>query len=143
MKTYYNKETKESKTLYTGKEIIIALGRKYQEMTSVLKKYYNEDLDIFDETENVSKQPLFSSEKEFRYYLAVGNNDLAEAETINKYNLRDENGEKIKINHYNDLLGLKKNKFVNFVSGLLSFMKFLTFTLVTGVVVYLLFKFIG
>ena len=142
MKTYYNNETKESKTLYTGKEIIIALGRKYQEMVSVLKKYYNEDLDIFDETDNVSKQPLFTSEKEFRYYLAVGNNDLAEAEIINKYNLRDENGEKIEINHYNDLLKLKKAK-NKFVSGLFGFMKFITITLGTGVVVYLLFKFIG
>lgn len=143
MKTYYNKETKETKSLYTGKEIIIALGRKYQEMASVLKKYYNDDLDIFDETDNVSKQPMFSSEKEFRYYLAVGNNDLAEAETINKYNLIDENGEKIKINHYSDLIKLKKNNNNKFVSCLFGFMKFLTFTLVTGVVIYLLFKFIG
>lgn len=142
MKTYFNKETNESKTLYTGKEIIIALGRKYQEMVSVLKKYYNDDLDIFDETDNVSKQPMFSSEKEFRYYLAVGNNDLAEAEIINKYKLRDENDEKIEINHYNDLLKLKKTK-NKFVSGLFGFMKFLTITLGTGVVIYLLFKFIG
>ena len=143
MNTYFNKETNETKTLYTGKEIIIALGRKYQEMRSVLKKYYNDDLDIFDETDNILKQPMFSSEKEFRYYLAVGNNDLAEAEIINNYNLRDEKGEKIKINHYNDLLELKKNKYNKIISGLVGFIKFLTFTLVTGVVVYLLFKFIG
>jgi hypothetical protein len=143
MKTYFNKETNESKTLYTGKEIIIALGRKYQEMSEVLKKYYNDDMDIFDETNNIAKQPLFTNEKEFRYYLAVGNNDLAEAQVINKYDLRDENGKKIKINHYNDLVNLKKNVYVKFISGLLSFIKFLSITLVSGVVVYLLFKFIG
>ena len=84
-----NKEkTKEIKRIYTGKEIIIAMGKKYQNLHDLYKEHYNEYFELFGDEEEgyipLTKMPLFDSEEEFYYCLAEGNKDIYRIERLNK-----------------------------------------------------------
>lgn len=108
MKLMQNKETGEYKTFYTGKEITIALGRKFQDLAEVLRGNYNDELDIFDHKDAITKIPLFNDEDEFKAYLGLGTQDMYEANIINKYKFKDENDKIIKIDSYNELKNVRR-----------------------------------
>ena len=108
MKLFQNKETGEYKTFYSGKDVIIALGRKFQDLAEVLKENYNDELDIFDHKDAITKIPLFKDEEEFKAYLGLGTQDMYEAEIINKYKFKDENDKIIKIETYNELKNVRQ-----------------------------------
>ena len=88
MMVLQNEKTKEIKRIYTGKEIIIAMGKKYQNLHELYKEHYNEYFELFGDEEEgyipLTKMPLFDSEEEFYYCLAEGNKDIYRIERLNK-----------------------------------------------------------
>lgn len=124
MKLFQNKETGEYKTFYSGKDIIIALGRKFQDLAEVLKENYNDELDIFDNKDAITKIPLFKDEEEFKAYLGLGTQDMYEADIINKYKFKDENDKIIKIETYDELKNVRQKIKRNTNTGIISVLTF-------------------
>ena len=52
MMVLQNEKTKEIKRIYTGKEIIIAMGKKYQNLHDLYKEHYNEYFELFGDEED-------------------------------------------------------------------------------------------
>jgi len=108
-----NEKTKEIKRVYTGREIITAMGKKYQRLHDLYKEHYDTHFDLFsDETEGyipLTKMPLFDSEEEFYSCLAEGNNDIYRIERLNKKKFKDKNGKYIKVKNINELKKYRNN----------------------------------
>ena len=120
-----NEKTKEIKRIYTGKEIIIAMGKKYQNLHDLYKEHYNEYFELFGDEEEgyipLTKMPLFDSEEEFYYCLAEGNKDIYRIERLNKKKFKDKNGKYIKDRNINELKRYK-NKFLSFIYSTISYL---------------------
>lgn len=120
-----NEKTKEIKRIYTGKEIIIAMGKKYQNLHELYKEHYNEYFELFGDEEEgyipLTKMPLFDSEEEFYYCLAEGNKDIYRIERLNKKKFKDKNGKYIKVRNINELKRYK-NKFLSSIYSIISYM---------------------
>lgn len=108
-----NEKTKEIKRVYTGREIITAMGKKYQHLHELYKEHYDTHFDLFsDESEGyipLTKMPLFESEEEFYSCLAEGNNDIYRIERLNKKKFKDKNGKYIKVKNINELKKYRNN----------------------------------
>ena len=115
MMVLQNEKTKEIKRVYTGKEIIIAMGKKYQNLHDLYKEHYNEYFELFGDEEEgyipLTKMPLFDSEEEFYYCLAEGNKDIYRIEKLNSKKFKDKKGNVIKVNNINELKKYKNNLF--------------------------------
>ena len=124
MMVLQNEKTKEIKRIYTGKEIIIAMGKKYQNLHDLYKEHYNEYFELFGDEEEgyipLTKMPLFDSEEEFYYCLAEGNKDIYRIERLNKKKFKDKNGKYIKARNINELKRYK-NKFLSFIYSTISY----------------------
>lgn len=124
MMVLQNEKTKEIKRIYTGKEIIIAMGKKYQNLHDLYKEHYNEYFELFGDEEEgyipLTKMPLFDSEEEFYYCLAEGNKDIYRIERLNKKKFKDKNGKYIKVRNINELKRYK-NKFLSFIYSTISY----------------------
>lgn len=120
-----NEKTKEIKRVYTGKEIIIAMGKKYQNLHDLYKEHYNEYFELFGDEEEgyipLTKMPLFDSEEEFYYCLAEGNKDIYRIERLNKKKFKDKDGKYIKVRNINELKRYK-NKFLSSIYSIISYM---------------------
>lgn len=125
MMVLQNEKTKEIKRIYTGKEIIIAMGKKYQNLHELYKEHYNEYFELFGDEEEgyipLTKMPLFDSEEEFYYCLAEGNKDIYRIERLNKKKFKDKNGKYIKVRNINELKRYK-NKFLSFIYSTIIYM---------------------
>ena len=125
MMVVQNEKTKEIKRIYTGKEIIIAMGKKYQNLHELYKEHYNEYFELFGDEEEgyipLTKMPLFDSEEEFYYCLAEGNKDIYRIERLNKKKFKDKNGKYIKVRNINELKRYK-NKFLSSIYSIISYM---------------------
>lgn len=125
MMVLQNEKTKEIKRIYTGKEIIIAMGKKYQNLHDLYKEHYNEYFELFGDEEEgyipLTKMPLFDSEEEFYYCLAEGNKDIYRIERLNKKKFKDKDGKYIKVRNINELKRYK-NKFLSFIYSIISYM---------------------
>lgn len=125
MMVLQNEKTKEIKRVYTGKEIIIAMGKKYQNLHDLYKEHYNEYFELFGDEEEgyipLTKMPLFDSEEEFYYCLAEGNKDIYRIERLNKKKFKDKDGKYIKVRNINELKRYK-NKFLSFIYSIISYM---------------------
>lgn len=125
MMVLQNEKTKEIKRIYTGKEIIIAMGKKYQNLHELYKEHYNEYFELFGDEEEgyipLTKMPLFDSEEEFYYCLAEGNKDIYRIERLNKKKFKDKNGKYIKVRNINELKRYK-NKFLSSIYSIISYM---------------------
>ena len=108
-----NEKTKEIKRVYTGREIITAMGKKYQHLHELYKDHYDEYFDLFgDEKEGyipLTKMPLFESEEDFYSCLAEGNNDIYRIERINKKKFKNKDGKYIKVKNINELKKYRNN----------------------------------
>ena len=124
MMVLQNEKTKEIKRIYTGKEIIIAMGKKYQNLHELYKEHYNEYFELFGDEEEgyipLTKMPLFDSEEEFYYCLAEGNKDIYRIERLNKKKFKDKNGKYIKVRNINKLKRYK-NKFLSSIYSIISY----------------------
>ena len=124
MMVLQNEKTKEIKRIYTGKEIIIAMGKKYQNLHDLYKEHYNEYFELFGDEEEgyipLTKMPLFDSEEEFYYCLAEGNKDIYRIERLNKKKFKDKNGKYIKVRNINELKRYK-NKFLSSIYSIISY----------------------
>ena len=124
MMVLQNEKTKEIKRIYTGKEIIIAMGKKYQNLHDLYKEHYNEYFELFGDEEEgyipLTKMPLFDSEEEFYYCLAEGNKDIYRIERLNKKKFKDKDGKYIKVRNINELKRYK-NKFLSFIYSIISY----------------------
>ena len=124
MMVLQNEKTKEIKRIYTGKEIIIAMGKKYQNLHELYKEHYNEYFELFGDEEEgyipLTKMPLFNSEEEFYYCLAEGNKDIYRIERLNKKKFKDKNGKYIKSRNINELKRYK-NKFLSSIYSIISY----------------------
>lgn len=102
-----DEKTKKIKRLYTGKEIIIAMGKKYQQWHDVYKPLYNTYFELFEEETKdyipIDKIPLFVNENDFYECLAEGNKDIYRIERLNSKKFKDKNGNIIKVNNINEL----------------------------------------
>ena len=125
MMVLQNEKTKEIKRIYTGKEIIIAMGKKYQNLHDLYKEHYNEYFELFGDEEEgyipLTKMPLFDSEEEFYYCLAEGNKDIYRIERLNKKKFKDKDGKYIKARNINELKRYK-NKFLSSIYSIISYM---------------------
>lgn len=125
MMVLQNEKTKEIKRIYTGKEIIIAMGKKYQNLHDLYKEHYNEYFELFGDEEEgyipLTKMPLFDSEEEFYYCLAEGNKDIYRIERLNKKKFKDKDGKYIKVRNINELKRYK-NKFLSSIYSIISYM---------------------
>ena len=125
MMVLQNEKTKEIKRIYTGKEIIIAMGKKYQNLHDLYKEHYNEYFELFGDEEEgyipLTKMPLFDSEEEFYYCLAEGNKDIYRIERLNKKKFKDKNGKYIKVRNINELKRYK-NKFLSSIYSIIRYM---------------------
>ena len=125
MMVLQNEKTKEIKRIYTGKEIIIAMGKKYQNLHDLYKEHYNEYFELFGDEEEgyipLTKMPLFDSEEEFYYCLAEGNKDIYRIERLNKKKFKDKDRKYIKVRNINELKRYK-NKFLSFIYSIISYM---------------------
>ena len=125
MMVLQNEKTKEIKRIYTGKEIIIAMGKKYQNLHDLYKEHYNEYFELFGDEEEgyipLTKMPLFDSEEEFYYCLAEGNKDIYRIKRLNKKKFKDKNGKYIKVRNINELKRYK-NKFLSSIYSIISYM---------------------
>ena len=125
MMVLQNEKTKEIKRVYTGKEIIIAMGKKYQNLHDLYKEHYNEYFELFGDEEEgyipLTKMPLFDSEEEFYYCLAEGNKDIYRIERLNKKKFKDKNRKYIKVRNINELKRYK-NKFLSSIYSIISYM---------------------
>lgn len=125
MMVLQNEKTKEIKRIYTGKEIIIAMGKKYQNLHELYKEHYNEYFELFGDEEEgyipLTKMPLFDSEEEFYYCLAEGNKDIYRIERLNKKKFKDKDGKYIKVRNINELKQYK-NKFLSFIYSTIRYM---------------------
>lgn len=124
MMVLQNEKTKEIKRIYTGKEIIIAMGKKYQNLHDLYKEHYNEYFELFGDEEEgyipLTKMPLFDSEEEFYYCLAEGNKDIYRIERLNKKKFKDKNRKYIKVRNINELKRYK-NKFLSSIYSIISY----------------------
>ena len=124
MMVLQNEKTKEIKRIYTGKEIIIAMGKKYQNLHDLYREHYNEYFELFGDEEEgyipLTKMPLFDSEEEFYYCLAEGNKDIYRIERLNKKKFKDKNGKYIKVRNINELKRYK-NKFLSSIYSIISY----------------------
>ena len=124
MMVLQNEKTKEIKRVYTGKEIIIAMGKKYQNLHDLYKEHYNEYFELFGDEEEgyipLTKMPLFDSEEEFYYCLAEGNKDIYRIERLNKKKFKDKDGKYIKVRNINELKRYK-NKFLSSIYSIISY----------------------
>lgn len=124
MMVLQNEKTKEIKRIYTGKEIIIAMGKKYQNLHELYKEHYNEYFELFGDEEEgyipLTKMPLFDSEEEFYYCLAEGNKDIYRIDRLNKKKFKDKNGKYIKVRNINELKRYK-NKFLSSIYSIISY----------------------
>ena len=125
MMVLQNEKTKEIKRIYTGKEIIIAMGKKYQNLHDLYKEHYNEYFELFGDEEEgyipLTKMPLFDSEEEFYYCLAEGNKDIYRIERLNKKKFKDKDGKYIEVRNINELKRYK-NKFLSSIYSIISYM---------------------
>ena len=125
MMVLQNEKTKEIKRIYTGKEIIIAMGKKYQNLHDLYKEHYNEYFELFGDEEEgyipLTKMPLFDSEEEFYYCLAEGNKDIYRIDRLNKKKFKDKDGKYIKVRNINELKRYK-NKFLSSIYSIISYM---------------------
>lgn len=125
MMVLQNEKTKEIKRIYTGKEIIIAMGKKYQNLHELYKEHYNEYFELFGDEEEgyipLTKMPLFDSEEEFYYCLAEGNKDIYRIERLNKKKFKDKDGKYIKVRNINELKRYK-NKFLSSIYSTIRYM---------------------
>ena len=124
MMVLQNEKTKEIKRIYTGKEIIIAMGKKYQNLHDLYKEHYNEYFELFGDEEEgyipLTKMPLFDSEEEFYYCLAEGNKDIYRIERLNKKKFKDKDGKYIKVRNINELKRYK-NKFLSSIYSIIRY----------------------
>ena len=124
MMVLQNEKTKEIKRVYTGKEIIIAMGKKYQNLHDLYKEHYNEYFELFGDEEEgyipLTKMSLFDSEEEFYYCLAEGNKDIYRIERLNKKKFKDKDGKYIKVRNINELKRYK-NKFLSSIYSIISY----------------------
>lgn len=124
MMVLQNEKTKEIKRIYTGKEIIIAMGKKYQNLHDLYKEHYNEYFELFGDEEEgyipLTKMPLFDSEEEFYYCLAEGNKDIYRIERLNKKKFKNKDGKYIKVRNINELKRYK-NKFLSSIYSIISY----------------------
>ena len=124
MMVLQNEKTKEIRRVYTGKEIIIAMGKKYQNLHDLYKEHYNEYFELFGDEEEgyipLTKMPLFDSEEEFYYCLAEGNKDIYRIERLNKKKFKDKDGKYIKVRNINELKRYK-NKFLSSIYSIISY----------------------
>ena len=124
-----DEKTNKIKRLYTGREIIIAMGKKYQQLHDIYKPYYETYFELFDHENKdyipINKIPLFANENDFYECLAEGNKDIYRIERLNSKKLKDRKGNIIKANNINELKKYR-NKPIQFILYGLS--------LITGVV---------
>lgn len=108
-----NEKTKEIKRIYTGREIITAMGKKYQCLHELYKEHYDEYFELFGDEEEgyipLTKMPLFDSEEEFYSCLAEGNNDIYRIERLNKKKFKNKDGKYIKVKNINELKKYRNN----------------------------------
>ena len=110
-----DEKTNKIKRLYTGREIIIAMGKKYQQWHDVYKPFYDTYFDLFEkETKEyipLDKISLFVNENDFYECLAEGNKDIYRIEKLNSKKFKDKKGNIIKVNNINELKKYKNNLF--------------------------------
>ena len=111
-------KTNKIKRLYTGREIIIAMGKKYQQLHDIYKPYYETYFELFDhETKDyipIDRIPLFANEDDFYKCLSEGNKDIYRIERLNGKKLKDRKGNIIKVNNINELKKYR-NKPIQFI----------------------------
>ena len=109
-----DKETNEVRNIYSGEEIMIAFGMKFQTLCDEVKTRDTSDhYDIFNLKDNSSftNIPIFASEEEFKKYLAAGIDQMRTAKALNNMKLRDpETNQIIEIHNYNDLKKMNKKR---------------------------------
>lgn len=109
-----DKETNKIKRVYTGKEMIIAMGKKYQHLHDIYKEHYNEYFELFGDLNEgyipLNKMPLFDSEEDFYSCLAEGNKDIYRIERLNDKKFKD-NGKTIKVNNIDELKKYRRKLF--------------------------------
>ena len=108
-----NEKTKEIKRVYTGREIITAMGKKYQHLHELYKDHYDEYFELFGDEEEgfipLTKMPLFDSEEDFYSCLAEGNNDIYRIERLNEKKFKNKDGKYIKVKNINELKKYRNN----------------------------------
>lgn len=78
--------------LYTGKEFIIALGKKYDMIHDGFKNKYDQYFEFFDNSKDgLDHIPIFENEKEFNTCLEIGKNEMELSSEINNILDKDEN----------------------------------------------------
>lgn len=123
-----DKETKEQKNIYNGKEILIAIGMKFKEIHDVYINHYNDHFDIFDGETGIDHIPLFKDEKEFYDCLVNGNTELDEVNILNDKSFLDSKGRIIKIKNVYEYAKYKNRLFkpiktISIFIGIISFIK--------------------
>jgi len=105
MEIYHDKETDKIKRLYTGREIMIALGVKLNIIHEVYKNHYKDLYDLFDERykNSMDKIPLFENELEFYNCLLEGNESLIKKNEIKKNPIYKKTKNHFKIKRYSDI----------------------------------------
>lgn len=137
-----DKETNEVRNIYSGDEIMIAFGMKFQTLCDEVKSRDTSDhYDIFNTKDNSSftNVPIFASEEEFKRFLAAGVEQMRTAKALNNMKLVDpETNKTIEIHNYNDLkkLNRKRNRGTNWFIGSLLLLEF-------GFSIFLLIKLLG
>ncbi len=95
-----DEKTGKCKQLYTGEELIIAIGKKYEKIHESYKNNYDRYYDFFDENHNpVDKVPLFKDEADFYKCLSEGMVDIYKIKNFNSKEFKNKDGRIIKINH--------------------------------------------
>lgn len=78
--------------LYTGKEFMIAIGKKYDMLHDGFKNKYEQYFEFFDGSKDgLDHIPIFESEKEFNTCLEIGKNEIQLSNEINDILDKDEN----------------------------------------------------
>lgn len=100
-------KTNKIKRLYTGKEIIIAMGKKYKQMHDIYKPFYDTYFELFDHKTKdyipIDRIPLFANENDFYECPSEGIKDIYRIERMNSKKFKDKKGNIIKVNNINEL----------------------------------------
>ena len=102
-------DKKPVKRVYTGEEIIIAIGKKYEQLHEIYKPYYKTYFDIFDIECAFDKIPLFENETDFYNCLAAGMSDIYRIQNVNSKHFKNKDGKEIKINNIKELKRYRYN----------------------------------
>lgn len=104
-----NDDQKSIKRVYTGEEIIIAIGKRYEQLHEIYKPHYKTYFDIFNIEGAFDKVPLFENEQDFYNCLAAGNKDIYRIQNVNSKHFKNKDGKEIKINNIKELKKYRYN----------------------------------